>query len=180
MSFPARSSRIVAVLVAMGILVVGCGTTQDTTDPPVDDSATTDCDLVDRAIEAASRASQSAIAQSQERKLRAEADYELLEENPKKYWKQRRQEAIEGGMDPEEAKERYNINSFTPMHLERFNDPQADGDRAYVESFTAAASGLWPQVQDPDLKIALRGLGEGSNQESNFRAIASICNIPLS
>jgi len=179
MSFPARSSRIVAVWVAMGILVVGCGSTQETTNAPVSDSAT-DCDLVDRAIDAASRASQSAIAQSQERKLRAEADHELLEDNPKKYWKQRRQEAIEGGMDSEEAKERYNINSFTPAHLERFNDPQADGDRAYVESFTAAASGLWPQVQDPDLKIALRGLGEGSNQESNFRAIASICNIPLS
>ena len=179
MSFLARCSRIAAVWVVLGVLLVGCETPQDTMNPPVSDS-TTDCDLVDRALNAASRASESAIAQSQERKLRAEADQKLLEENPKKYWRQRRQKAIEGGMDPEEAKERYNMNSFTPAHLERFNDPQADGDRAYVESFTAAASGLWPQVQDPDLKIALRGLGEGSSQDSNFRAIASICNIPLS
>ena len=137
----------------------------------------TDCQLVQQAMNRASQAQQDAINKDQESKAQAQADQELYEADPKKYWREKREDAIARGMDPEQARSLYNVDRGAPINLGRYSDSQAAGNRAYSESFTIAAAGVWPRVEDPDLKSALRELSQGTSQRANFDAITSICRM---
>lgn len=168
--------RIMILSLLVSFFFAACAPAQESAVSPDQDSES-DCSLVQRAANRASQASEQAIAQDQSVKARAQADQELFETNPKKYWRQKREEAIARGVDPEEAQRRYNMNAPAPINLGRYSDSQAAGDRAWVETFTNEAAALWPKVDEPDLKFALRELSQGENQAANYTAITSICNM---
>lgn len=53
------------------------------------------------------------------------------------------------------------------------------GEGGYEYSFERDATTFWPNTQDPDLKDALRELSKGNDWGANWRAILSMCNIPI-
>lgn len=86
-------SSLAAASVALVASLSACAT-PDAASIAQPDRGPTDCQLVQRAMNRASQAQQEAIDKDQESKARAEADQQLCEKNPKRYWREKREDAI--------------------------------------------------------------------------------------